>query len=175
MIPALRRYCLPALALALAAAMAGGCGQLDNPPNTNYNGFDNRKPPTVVKPNVAVGDAGACVPPDAGACDVKLSVGVATIFNNSCTTSSCHGTTYEPKMPKDNLKELWENLKAYRNKTTNLPYVSSCTTDPAASYIIDNLKADAQKGGQRMPQGQALSADDIMIVEKWVKCGAPFN
>jgi hypothetical protein len=157
---------------ALSVAIGEGCGPVDGIANQGYDRFENKKPPTIVRPVSA--EAGTCTPLDAGTCDVKLSGAVATIFKNSCT--SCHSGSYEPKMPADNLKELWDNLKAYRGTTSKLPYITDCTADPSASYIIDNLKGDdLQKGGQRMPQGQALPTDDIAVIEKWVKCGAPFN
>jgi hypothetical protein len=172
MTPKLQRCGLPAFGLVLA--LTGGCGQLDNPANTDYNRFENKKPPTIVRPISA--DASACSVPDAGTCTTGFAKDVVPIFNETtCTTGSCHGGAASPNMPKDDLKAMWDTLRATQNVVTKLPYINNCSLDPADSYIIDNLRGVKEKGGRQMPLGPALTADQVTTIEKWVKCGAPFN
>jgi hypothetical protein len=150
------------------AAAAYACGSLDKEPNDDYNGLQGKQPVNVLEN----GDSGLCAPIDAGACSVSYRDQIEPIFAEaSCATKNCHLDTYQPRMNTDS-KATWENLRRHVSPTLKKPYVNSCTTDPTASYIVDNLKGTA---GTSMPPGLARTPASVDVVAQWVACGAPFN
>jgi hypothetical protein len=175
-----RRHWLTTLvSVTTFAGVAGSlsCGALDPDRPDNFNALKGKQAPTVaVATPPASTDAGcANVGSDGGACPVSFKTDLMPIFKaNSCTLTSCHNGTYGPKMTDGQPEETWANLAAKVNSTLNKPYIKPCVTDPAASYIVDNLKRTPQ-GGQAMPQSTNMSDPDIAKVETWVKCGAPNN
>jgi hypothetical protein len=132
----------------------------------------------VVNPPPLPFDAGKTCAAASG-CRVSYQKDITPIFEQACSTGSCHGNTYEPKMPSKDEKLTWTNLSKFRSRAGSmLPYINACSKDPNDSYILDNLGYDKTRpteAGQRMPLGPPLSKDQIKRVEEWVRCGAPFN
>jgi hypothetical protein len=114
-----------------------------------------------------------------GKCNVSYEKDIVPIFNQACSTSSCHGTTYPPFMPSKEPKLTWSNLSDWKSRTSaRLPYINVCSTDPKDSYILDNLgydKTRPSEAGQRMPLGAPLPKEQVKLIEEWVRCGAPLN
>jgi hypothetical protein len=80
-------------------------------------------------------------------------------------------------MPLKEPKQTWQNL-AQKTNPKGLPYINPCSKDPNDSYILDNLgyeKARKEHVGLTMPPGELLSQRELQVIEKWVRCGAPYN
>jgi hypothetical protein len=152
-----------------AAAAAYACSSLDREPNSEYRGLKGIEPINVVEPS----DAGLCTPVDAGACSVSYKADIEPMFvESNCASPLCHLDTYQPRMNNADSMGTWENLRRHSSGSLKKSYINPCSTDPDASYIVDNLKGNA---GQQMPPGLPRTPQTIDKVAQWAACGAPFN
>jgi hypothetical protein len=173
------RFVIAPLVLFASVASCGGRATSDLFDSTDAGGTSSAKDgSTVVSPPPPPFDAGIdCA--TLGSCSVSYEKDIVPIFNQACSTSSCHGNTYQPIMPSKDPKLTWTNLSNWKSRTgAMLPYINVCSNEPKDSFILDNLgydKARPKEAGQRMPLGPPLPKDQIKLIEEWVRCGAPLN
>jgi|GEM_PF-1245766 len=185
--------CLASGVLAFAACTTDYQQGLGDPAYGAPNALENQKPPRPTLENATAeggggSSSGGNVPKcakaggtvvDGGPCAVSFKNDVLRIYGAAtpaCGSSECHGgktpiaqPPIDPGLPDDTYAAL-EGFQA-----AGKPYVNPCSTDPAASSMVCNLRAGAQACGSHMPKGGQLAEADITTIETWVKCGAPNN
>jgi hypothetical protein len=112
--------------------------------------------------------------PDGGTPDptATLSRLQAEIFSPTCARAGCHASA----APQDGL-----DLSPGRTFGSVVGVGSVQRGDlnrvepfqPDASYLVKKVRGDADITGARMPQGGALTADEIRLIVDWVRRGAP--
>jgi hypothetical protein len=178
-------------AVAAVAVCASGCSSLDS---VNYGPSDGLK--GEMPPPAVLGDSGEGVdssddgssdatitPMDAGPpCAVSWATDVFPKMMSTgtwrCADSSCHGGFQSPKMSDDS-SATYNSLASYRMVIApqHLLYILTGSTDPTQSGIECNLSGTSC--GNRMPivtnGAQLPTAQDIMTLDTWVRCGSPKN
>ena len=149
------------------------------PPTPDYG------PPGGLRGKAFVDDAGAladsgpaapaCTPDkvvDGGACAVSWSGFVLPLLQGErCMV--CHAN--QPPTFSSDVNTTYADFRdTVKLKASALPYINPCSTDPAASTLVGNLRGTAGKIMPPAPQAPT-AAGDIDKVETWVKCGAPKN
>lgn len=174
----------------LAACVTDYQKGLDDPNYGGPNALAGKEPPgptlATSESDAASGSplcvrAGGQLVADAGACDVSFSKDVLGAFSRAtptCTQPVCHGGPTPLNQPRVDTADgpgTWARFTQFQ--LDDKFYVNPCATDPTASGMLCNLLSADDPGacGVHMPQSGQLAADDLAIVEKWLKCGAPNN
>lgn len=130
---------------------------------------------------------GACTPDkyiDGTNCTVSFS---KDIFPNMASTAAwqcaseqgCHGGKNpgaQPAITTDS-KTTWENFRNFKNIDQNRPYINPCSGEPATSTFLCNITQGEGSCGKVMPltPGAPVDAQAKLVIETWIKCGAPNN
>lgn len=176
----------------LAACVTDYQKGLDDPSYGGPNALAGKEPPgPTLATSGGESDAGSASPlcvkaggqlvADAGPCDVSFSKDVLGAFARAtptCTQSVCHGgptPLNQPRIDTADGPSTWTRFTQFQ--LDDKFYVNPCSTDPKGSGMLCNLLSADDPGacGVHMPQSGQLAADDLAIVEKWLKCGAPNN
>jgi len=112
--------------------------------------------------------------PDGGTPDptATLSRLQAEVFSPACARPGCHASA-APQLGLDlspgRTYSMVVGVRSVQGATLNRvePF------DPDASYLVKKVRGDADITGSRMPQGGALTADEIRLIVDWVRRGAP--
>lgn len=134
-------------------------------------------------PQLSAPPANACPPPDPpSAADACGSVGwtedvwpVLTQVGKgkgACAANGCHAPPNGAKgvsLPESDAAAAYDALSAYKGALT-VGYIDKA--NPTASWIACNLRGDV---GIPMPYLDVLDPDDLALVERWVRCGAPLE
>jgi len=166
------------LAVVIGAALVAACALDDGHKYGNPSGLQrgNLPGPTASSDGGGGGDAAQC---DAGACAVSFMTNIWPKMSATgawkCADGKCHGgNANSPAI--DSPDKAYQSMQTYT--IGGKPYVLPCSTDPTASTFVCNLQGTC---GQKMPLADitvmptAPTAQEIMDVQTWVACGAPYN
>jgi hypothetical protein len=172
-----------AACVVLIVPIVVACGSEDDTRYGAPSGLSGKRVPPIGSATSPVSSAPAGQCADAGPCAVSFQ---QTIFAKymaasgtwKCADSSCHGagSTQEPSIDGTNAQAAYNSLTTYTDLQDE-PYVAACATDPTASAIDCNLKGSCSQ----MPQTGAgvnaaqPTAAELVDLDTWLACGAPFN
>jgi hypothetical protein len=112
--------------------------------------------------------------PDGGTPDptATLSRLQEEIFSPTCARSGCHSSA-APQLGLDlSPGRTYSNVVSVRSvQAGSLNRVEPF--NPDASYLVKKVRGDPDIISSRMPQGGALTADEIRLIVDWVRRGAP--
>jgi hypothetical protein len=112
--------------------------------------------------------------PDGGTPDpsATLSRLQEEVFSPTCARSGCHASA-APQLGLDlSPGRTFGNVVGVRSVQRNdLNRVEPFNEE--ASYLVMKVRGDPDITGSRMPQGGALTADEIQLIVDWVRRGAP--
>jgi hypothetical protein len=124
----------------------------------------------------------ATLPADAESCSVswtaQLFVNMTATGKWTCGDSSCHGGLQPPKVTSDP-NATYASFVAFKMTppAPAIPYLLPGSSDPAKSGLECNLSGNGcgpqmplTQGGARLP-----TAQEMALVDAWVRCGAPDN
>lgn len=124
-------------------------------------------------------------PLDGGACAVSWKTTIYPLYMSAagtwkCADAACHGpgSATSPSISDDPLKAYLALATYVSPSFGGKPYVNACSVDPATSAISCNLLGSCLP---IMPttgvgvMGASPTAAENADIDKWLKCGAPFN
>ncbi len=99
----------------------------------------------------------------------------ASVFDGSCTFSSCHGSEGLPGGGLELSSVAMSEMNLIDVDSTQVAKVRVAPGDVAASYLVDKLLGqNLAQGTQRMPFGtDSLCSAKVTAVQEWVAAGAP--
>lgn len=89
-----------------------------------------------------------------------------------CTSANCHGGPTPPAINGDNPGQAFEQLVQYVE--SGRPYIKAGSTNPDESRIVCRSAGICADQKPPMPSDVTLrlSGDDLLLVERWIRCTA---
>ncbi|MEK6676714.1 MAG: hypothetical protein AABZ47_13810 [Planctomycetota bacterium] len=122
------------------------------------------------------GGSGDSCPAGSGnaATTVSYTNDIVPLFTTAgCLSSACHGGTFPAS--QYNLS-TYESSFARGDDATRLTVCNIVPGDPARSFLIEKLRDDNPRVGDRMPlEREPLTEEEIVLIETWIQEGARSN